>query len=465
MKKRKKWLRSLVCMAVLTTFPMMGAVEASDQDTTTNNKKIQAPVTVDSRDLKYNNETGDFEAFGDVSVTQGKMTIKADQIYGNSKESIVATDDNMRIIDPSQDMNLLGTTVRYNYKDKTGSMVQAKGKIQGDYVQGEQVEIMTDKTTFKNGSSTKCPAKEPDWRIEAKDIELLPDGFVVAHDATFYLKDKPFYHTKRYEKDPNDDDKFIPHPGYNSGDGFYIKQDLLFPVFTDGMSAFYNWGYYSRHGFRSIGGLQYRWNGQVFRIVTGDVEDSDDEWIKKKIEYQWEMFNRRIGNSKFHYRLDASHGLWEDSRRQSWHDEYNAYLSHDPISITSKLRLDLGAGYQIIKESYDDSTRSGMVYNAKLTQTISPKFKVWTGYHYIHDRQRLFRYQRPDLEKEWRSGFRYSWNKKDAIGLEIRYDLDKDKLFERIYFFEKDIHCWKMRMTYNHDDDNEFRIKFSTKVW
>ena len=405
MKKREKWLRNLVCMAVLTTFPMMvGTAEASDQDTVANDKKIQAPVTVDSRDLTYNNLSGDFVAFGDVSVKQGTMTIEADEIYGNSKTNTVATDGHMRIIDPTQNTNILGTTVRYNYKDRTGSMVKAKGKVQGDYIEGEQVEITPDKTTFKNGSSTKCPAKVPDWRIEAKDIELFPDGFVVAHDATFYLKNKPFYHTSRYEKDPNEGEKFIPHPGYNSGDGFYIKQDLQFPIFTDGMSTFFNWGYYSHHGFRSIGGLQYYWNGQVFRIVTGEVQDSDDEWIKKKIEYQWEMFDRRIGNSKFHYRLDASHGLWEDSRRQSWHDEYNIYLSHDPINITSKLKLNLGAGYQIIKESYDDSTRSGMVYNARLTQTISPKFKVWTGYHYVHDRTRLFRYERPDLEKEWRSG-------------------------------------------------------------
>ena len=102
MKKREKWLRSLVCMAVLTTFPMMGTVEASDEATVKNDKKIQAPVTVDSRDLTYNNLSGDFTAFGDVNVKQGTMTIKADEIYGNSKTHTVATDGDMRVIDPTQ---------------------------------------------------------------------------------------------------------------------------------------------------------------------------------------------------------------------------------------------------------------------------------------------------------------------------------------------------------------------------
>ncbi|MBQ2246801.1 MAG: LPS-assembly protein LptD [Selenomonadales bacterium] len=466
MKKREKWLRSLVCMAVLTTFPMMmGTAEASEEPTAANDKVIQAPVTVDSRDLTYNNLSGDFVASGDVSITQGTMTIKADEIYGNSKTSIVSTDGNMRIIDPTAQTDLIGTTVHYNYKDKTGTMVKAKGQVQGDYIQGEDINIASDKTTFKNGSSTKCPAKHPDWRLEAKEVELFPDGYVLAHDATFYLKDKAVYHTDRYEKEPDEDHSFIPHPGYNSSDGFYIKQDLKLPLFVDGLNAFLNWGYYSRHDFRALGGLQYHWNGQMLRIVTGDVEDSDDEWINKKIEYQWKMFDRRIGNSKFHYRLEASHGLWEDSRRQSWHDEYEAYISHDPINITSKLTLDLGAGYQVIKESYDDSTKNGMIYDAKLTQTFSPKFKVWTGYHYIHDNERLFDYDRPDLEREWRSGFRYSWNEKDAVGFIIRYNVDTDELFERIYFFEKDLHCWKMRVIHEPDDGDGISIKFSTKIW
>lgn len=465
MKKREKWLCNLVCMAVLTTFPLtVSAAEGSSEDTAPNDKKIQAPVVIDSRDLTYNNLSGDMVASGDVNVKQGTMTIRADEIYGNSKTHMIASDGDMRIIDPTQKMDLVGTTVRYNYQDKTGTMLKAKGKVQGDYIQGEQIEILTDKTVFKNGSSTECPAKVPDWHIEAKDIELLPDGTMIAYDTTFFLKNKPVYHTDRYEKEPGENHSVIPHPGYNSSDGFYIKQELDFPLFTDGLSAFIDWGYYSHHGFRSVEGLQYRWNGQAVRIVTGDFQDSDDEWIKKKIEYQWEMFNRRIGNSKFHYRVDVSHGLWEGSGKQSWHDEYNIYLSHDTIPLTKTLSLDLGAGYQIIKESYDDSTRSGMIYDVELTNVFSPKFKVWTGYHYNHDRDRLFLYEQPDLEREWRSGFRWSWNEKDALGMILRYDLDTDSVFERIYFYERDLHCWKMKMEYNHDD-SDFDIKFSTKVW
>ena len=119
MKKREKWLRSLVCMAVLTTFPvMMGTAEASDEAVAANDKTVQAPVTVDSRDLTYNNLSGDFVAFGDVNVTQGTMTIKADELYGNSKTSMISTDGNMRIIDPTQQTDLVGTTVHYNYKKK-----------------------------------------------------------------------------------------------------------------------------------------------------------------------------------------------------------------------------------------------------------------------------------------------------------------------------------------------------------
>lgn len=466
MNKREKWLSRLVCMAVLTTIPLSAsAAESTGEDVTPANKHIQAPIIVDSRDLTYNNMSGDIVASGDVTVQQGTVMIMADEIYGNSKSHMLASDGQMRILDPEQKMDIVGTTVQYNYQAKTGSMKHAKGKVQGDFVEGEDIEMTPDKKVFKNAVSTECPAKSPCWHIMAKDVEIHPDGTTLAHDATFYLKNKPVYHTKRHEKEAGDDHSFLPHPGYNSSDGFYIKQDLELPLFVDGLSAFLDWGYYSHHGFRSTEGLQYRWNGQVFRIVTGDFEDSDDEWIDKKIEYQWELYKRRIGKSKFHYRMDASHGLWEGAGKKSWHDEYNFYLSHDPIQLSKTLSLDLGAGYQVIKESYDDSTRDGMIYDARLTNEFSKKFKLWTGYHYVHDRDRLFHFEQPDLEREWRSGIRWSWNEKDALGLVIRYDLDKDELFERIYFFEKDLHCWKMRVKYEPDDGDSVSIKFSTNVW
>ncbi|MBO5245311.1 MAG: LPS-assembly protein LptD, partial [Selenomonadales bacterium] len=331
MKKREKWLCRLVCMAVLATFPLsVSAAESTDENTAPNHKKVQAPITVDSRDLDYNNQTGDIIAAGDVTVMQGSTVILADEIYGNSKTHMLASDGQMRILDPEQKMDIIGTNVRYNYQDKTGSMERAEGKVQGDFVEGEAIEMLPDKTVFQNAKTTECPAKSPCWHVMAKDVEMHANGATIAHDATFYLKNKPLYHTKRHEREPDGDHSFIPHPGYNSSDGFYIKQDLEFPIFTDGLSVFLDWGYYSHHGFRSTEGLQYRWSGQAFRIVTGDFEDSDDEWIEKKIEYQWEMFNRRIGKSKFSYRMDASHGLWEGAGKKSWHDEYNFYLTHDP---------------------------------------------------------------------------------------------------------------------------------------
>lgn len=469
MKKREKWLRRIVCLTVLATFPMgfeVASAAGVEEDTVMNDKKIEAPIIVDSRDLTYNNISGDLLAIGDVSVKQGTMTIKADEIRGNSKTHIVETDGQMQVLDPVQKIDMIGSHVRYNYQEKTGTMQNAHGKIQEEYITGEQIEMLTDKTLIKHGTTTKCPGIVPCWHVEANDAELLPDGRVIAHDATFFLKNKPVYHTSRYENDPNDGDNFIPSPGYNSSDGFYIKQKLQFPILTDGLSAFLNWGYYSRHGFKSTAGFKYYWNGQEFRIVTGEFQDSDDEWIKKKIEYQWEMFNRRIGDSKFRYRLNVSHGLWEGAGKQSWHDEYKFYLSHDPIRLMPTLSLRLGAGYQIIQESYDDSTHSGIVYDAVLHNKFSPKLSAWTGYHYIHDRQRLFRYDRPDLNREWRSGFRYSWNNKDAFGMSIRFDLDEDRLFEKTYFFEKDLHCWKALFTYEQErNDDKFKVKFSTKVW
>lgn len=467
MKKREKWLCRLVCLTVLATFPIgLDSAEAAKKDDTAADKTVEAPVVVDSRDLTYNNVSGDILAIGDVNITQGTMSITADELRGNSKTHIIETDGTVRITDPSQGMDIQGDQVRYNYQDKTGTIAHAHGKVQKEYVTGEQIKITEDKMILTHGKTTKCPGIVPCWHIEANEAEVLPDGRVIAEDMTFFLKNKPVYHTSRYESDPNGGEHFIPSPGYNSSDGFYIKQNLNFPILTDGLAAFLNWGYYSKDGFRSTAGLKYYWSGQEMRIVTGEFQDSDDEWIKKKIEYQWEMFNRRLGSSHFNYRMKVSHGLWEGAGKQSWHDEYKAYLAYDPIPLTKTLSLDLGVGYQIIQESYDDSTNNSLIYDAVLTNEFSPKFKLWTGYHYVENSERLFSYEEPDLEKEWRSGFRYSWNEKDAVGIQIRYDIGDGSLYEKLYFIEKDLHCWKATISYrDRSCDDKFKISFSTNIW
>lgn len=430
-------------------------------------KAPQAPVVFEGDDISFDEVTGEVYAKGNVKITQNTARLTADDMRGNTQTQEIWIDGRAHIT--QQDgpkLNLNGDGTYYRYQAREGTMEQISGKADEQYIKGEKLEFYPDEIIIYNGTATKCPAKKPDYHMSARKIEIWPNNKMIAYDAKFWIRDKVIYSISRYETEigENKKDKAFPSVGYNSDDGFYIKQRLEYPL-SNSLYAFTDLGYYSKRDFKNDYGMTYRQPSYSFTAELGDYQDDDDNWIKKEPNFHLALPSKKIGGTPYSYTFDAEYGKWSDDYKTSWHQDYELYFSRDPIKLSNSLNLYLGVGYEIIKESYDKSTIDTLKYDVTFQKKLSPKLSAWTGYHYTKNdvTVALFDYGTANVGKELASGISYRFDAKNALTISHSYDLENSRTADMYYTWQRNLHCWEMLLTY-HQDRLEKENKWGWKV-
>lgn len=475
--------KTKVCCTLVALFAVAHGYGSADaaarqanqpvEETQEKAKAPQAPVVFEGDDVSFDEATGAVYAKGNVKITQNTARLTADDMRGNTRTQELWIDGRAHMTQqdkPQLDLN--GDETYYRYQAREGTMEQISGRADERYVKGEKLEFYPDEIIIYNGTMTKCPAKKPDYHMSARKIEVWPNNKMIAYDAKFWIRDKVVYATSRYETAIGDNKKensVFPSVGYNSDDGFYIKQRLEYPL-SNTVYAFTNLGYYTKHDFKNEYGATYHQPNYSFTAETGDYQDDNDNWITKEPNFRLALPNKKIGGTPYSYRFDAEYGKWSDDYKTSWHQDYELYFSRDPIKLSNSLNLYLGAGYEIIKESYDSSMIDTLKYDATLHKTLSPKLSVWTGYHYTKNdvTVALFDYDAASVGKELASGVSYRFDKKNAFTVSHSYDLENSRTADTYYTWSRDLHCWQMALTYHQDrleKENKWQWKVNVTHW
>jgi LPS-assembly protein len=442
----------LVALQALVFMP--GVAAASKEKTTTppaqKAQEQNAPITIEGDNLSYNDATGAVEAKGNVIVTQNGNTMLTNAAYGNVKSDEVWIHDQADFINP--DMNLLGKKIHYNYVKHTGNMQSVQGKVGDERIFGDQLEFFPEKVIVHNGSMTRCPAKVPDYRMTADKIEIWPNKKMIAYHAKFWIKNTVIFSLPVYQTligtAKGQETSSFPRINYNTGSGVSIKQYIEEPV-SDHVAAYADLAYYSKEGYRPVYGLVDRENRYSFGVIlNGYYEDSNSNWIRKQPEYDFTLYQKRIGNSPLSYTVNASYGLWNDNTKSSWHQQDSIYFTRDTVHLGKGWALDTGTGFDHVHESYDGSSYNAIKYDATVTKTVSPKLTTWVGYHYEGNNTYLFAYNAPDIANELDVGMTYKIDKKDTLTVQPRYDLNNNQTHEVDYTWTRDLHCWQANITY-----------------
>lgn len=458
-------------MALIMVFGASMPGYAADKAATSDNKKKavtpakpQGPITIEGDELSFSDSTGQVFAKGNVRVTQNEIKLTTDLLNGNTKETLVWTDSEATMTQPG--VNLVGSGgLKFNYKDNNGTLQQAAGKVGKQFVTGRNIEMLsTNEITINDGTMTICPAKVPDYHVSADKIEIWPGDKLIAYNAKFWIKDKVIYSMGKYQKSIKEGaESEMPRMGFSSDDGFYLKQYLEYPI-SNKVAAFTELALYSDAGFKPTAGLVNREKNYSLSVTKGEMEDDDDNWIKKEPEIKLDFYSQRIGNLPIHYKFDAIYGKWKDDYKSSWHQDYSLYVSGDPIKLGNSMKLYLGTGFQRVIESYDDSSKDVFRYDATLKKQFSPRFNAWTAYHNINNRSTLFDYDNDDLDRELAAGFSYKLDRLNTIAYSQSYDLNNNRIYDRDYTWIRDLHCWETAITYRAERE-EWKWSISLKRW
>ncbi len=459
MPNNKKVILGIMALLIVFGAPSGQVRAATSQPAATS----QVPITIEADDLTFSEETGDIVAKGQVVITNQGQRVEASQINGNTKLNEIWINDQANFSQP--DAKLSGSHTVYNYKLKTGSMEDIKGKIGHKYVAGGQISMQPDQFVINNGSTTNCPAKVPDYHISADKIEIWPDDHMVAYNAKFWIGDKVIFSLPKYRQSlkKGEDSMAFPRIGYDNDDGISIKQHIEYP-FDNKLSAYVNLDYYSQAEFKPSVGLIQREKNYSLDLTQGHFRDNDSNWIKKEPELKFSYYPNQLGSLPVHYTFTAIYGKWIDDDKSSWHQDYSLYFTHDPIKLNGSTNLYLGAGLQHVRESYDNSTTTNLKYDATIDKKWSERFSTWAGYHYNQNNPELFEYDTDEINRELAAGFTYKIDRMNTIGISQSYDMDTDRLADVDYVWYRNLHCWEAKLTYRAKRD-QIKFDVSTIKW
>jgi LPS-assembly protein len=225
--------------------------------------KAEGPVDIEADELTYERETQTYEAHGQVEVSRGDLSLKADHARLNmaTKEMVAWGSVLLR---EGEDV-IECQRLEVNLDTRLGRIHQAKLflKDQNFYITGQEAEKLGENHyRIRDGTLTTCDAKRPPWKFSVKELEIKEmalGGWGTAKGPIFYFEDIPVLYSPwgafpvRQERQSG---FLTPQAGYSSKDGPHAGVGFYW-AFAKNMDATFNFDWVGSRGFKE--GLEYRY--------------------------------------------------------------------------------------------------------------------------------------------------------------------------------------------------------------
>lgn len=428
------------------------------------------PIAFEGDDLTYDERDGSFIAKGKVDILQlDAHRFQGEEVTGNIKTQEIHVPDKAHMLQmtPGQmRVTLDGYKAYYNYGKKTGSLENGRGKAGNHYITGKRFEFYPDKLIVYQGTDTKCGAEKPDYHMRAEKMTIIPNQKIILENMSFWIKGMKVFSRKHYENKidgSKDATSYLPHVGYDSDNGTEISWDLSQPVARN-VELHEELKATTKQGWRSNYDLTWSNRHMTTGIRYGHYADSEDKWIKKQPSFFWN-YGDRIGRSHFNYTLGMEYGRWYNKGIHSNHSYYSAGIGYDPIKF-QRYTLYLHTGYDITRESYDDSRVAGITFDSVLTRDFDDRWAAYAGYHYNKSttKNSIFDFDKDDFAKKFETGFSYRMTDHDRFVVGSRYDLDEGKWADVDYYWHHDMHCSQVILRYR-SLSNQWKVSWQFTPW
>lgn len=242
---------------VTASFPahsMVGEMDAT---------RGEGPVDIEADELTYDRETQTYEAHGQVEVSRGDLSLKADHGRLNMATKELVAWGNVLLREGEDVVECQRLEV--NLDTRSGRIYQARLflKEQNFHITGQEVEKLGENHyRILEGSLTTCDAARPPWKFSVKELEVKEmalGGWGTAKGPILYLEDIPvlYFPWGAFPVRQQRQSGFlIPRVGYSSGDGPSIYNGFYW-AFAKNMDASLYFDYLGKRGFKE--GLEYRY--------------------------------------------------------------------------------------------------------------------------------------------------------------------------------------------------------------
>ncbi|HSB70511.1 MAG TPA: LPS assembly protein LptD [Candidatus Methylomirabilis sp.] len=226
-------------------------------------QRLRDQVEVNADKLEYNEAERRLLATGSVRLVMGDRSLFADEVTLDLDDQELVATGNVILMEGLN--RLEGDRIEYNYRTNLGVVTTGRGFLApGVSFSGAEIRREGESQYhLKQGRFTTCRVCEPepeqvDWEFRAADATIYQDEWVVAKNASLWLKGFPalFSPIAAIPIGPRRTGFLIPRLGYGNRDGFTIRQPFFWAI-SPSQDATFSTTYRSRRGVDFLAEYRY----------------------------------------------------------------------------------------------------------------------------------------------------------------------------------------------------------------
>lgn len=442
----------------------------------------EAPLTIEAAQIEFLEAEQRIEATGHVRVTYGADRLTADRISADLETEEVTAEGNVTFTRENQIVH--GDRVVYNWERRQGRAEAARTQFRGVLITAGELISQEDRAEALHSRFTTCELKRPHYYLSARQIVIYPGRRVVVYRSSLYFLGSRLLTVPRFSRSLRRDEEgpsLLPTVSINSRDTLLLRRELTV-VDREALILDLDLGLSLRRGF--VGGAEATGPGKPAWIAAVGVKQESPNQrtrflsidrlpeVGLVISSAREVRRpRRVPYAVQHVRL-----LGDDDGDPSW--EWGAEATagfyrqrpdprrRDPGLDRQEGRLDVRAVLSrrnprigpvrlsfvrvLARTSFygtgDWFTVAGIGAGAHLK--ASPNLRLWLArYVQVTDGATPFRFDEPDLLREWRPGALLTL-RGTSLSWEGRYDSSRGRFFDQEFAVSHVFHCLRPKISY-----------------
>jgi len=310
-------------------------LEAQADSLTTTQPAVFDSLFYQADSLFYNVETEEISLVGGSQIRYGSSTIKADSISLNFNTNQAGAVG--RIVMEDTDQLILGNKAFYDIRTEAGLVYAGQSRFEQGFYYGDEIRKVGENVfDLDDGRFTTCDCLRPHFDIRSHTMRVYRDNMVVAKPIIFYVNEFPILALPFGAisiKRGRQSGILIPEPGFNQGEGKYLKNLAFFYAIND----------YQDFTLRTD-----------IMQKTGSSYGVNYNYIKR-YHYEGQL------NGNYHYRV-----LTPDAHRDDWYLTYR-HFQNLPEKATFDVTLDFASSRQVWEQEIDVNKR----LQERITSSIS----------------------------------------------------------------------------------------------
>ena len=287
----------------------------------------QRPISINSNRIYSIDNKLSFE--GDVELTQGIKTLKADKLTYSQDDQTASAQGNINLV--TGDITLNSDSIETQLSNDQTTMKQVDYQFHGQGGRGNAEQIYDNGANFyelNSSSYSACPPGDQTWSISASTLYIdNEEGVASAYNAVLRIKDVPVLYLPYITYPTSDKRKTgLLFPTYEFADtnGFTFTQPLYINI-TDNLDATLTPVYMENRGTMVKGEFRYLFDFGEGKFATEYLENDkiyDDTRYLNHWEHSlsltknWSFSSNytRVSDDDYLDDIDTDYGTYTDSQ-------------------------------------------------------------------------------------------------------------------------------------------------------